>query len=185
MEHYIQFLKSNIFDSILLDDAALFLSIPTIKFDDRNRIHCDDGPAVEWFDDDGNSTFQIYAWKDVVLTKEIILEHDKVTKEMLEEFNSNTEARRCCIEAMGVSNFFNVLGENLAVIDEDIDAHGNPMKLMQFKFEDIMIQVLEVTCPSTKRVYNLYPPKDTNNVFDAKASTFGLTKETFKPVIES
>jgi hypothetical protein len=184
LEHYIGFLKCNVFDSILLTDVALYLSIPEIKFNTQNQLHCEDGPAVKWVDND--AVTEIYAWKDKILTKEIILEHDKVTVDMLRPFAENAETRRCCIEAMGVFKYFSVIDpDGLKVIDEGLDSFNYPMKLMFFKFENRTIQVLEVTCPSTGRVYNLYPPKNCKNVYDAKASTFGLTQEEFQPVIES
>ena len=55
------------------------------------------------------------------------------------------------------------------------------MKLISFKFEDTTIQVLEYTCPSTERVYNIYPPsQNCSNVWDAKASTFDNNKLAYR-----
>jgi hypothetical protein len=55
------------------------------------------------------------------------------------------------------------------------------MKLMKFKFEGEDVQVLECVCPSTERVYNLYPPNQSSrNVWDAKASICNVTVDTVK-----
>ena len=51
-------------------------------------------------------------------------------------------------------------------------------------FENKKIKVLECVCPSTKRIYNIYPPnQDSDNVFIAKASTFGITEKECRELI--
>jgi hypothetical protein len=59
------------------------------------------------------------------------------------------------------------------------------MKLYVTTLEDSVInrkvQFIEVTCPSTKRVYNIYPPnQESTNVWDAKASTFDNAKGKYR-----
>ena len=52
---------------------------------------------------------------------------------------------------------------------------------MSFEFEGESIQVLEVTCPSTDRIYNIYPPsQNCNNVWEAKADTFNGEKLSYR-----
>ena len=99
----------------------------------------------------------------------------EINKTDLEEVSDNAEMRRVYIEILGVTKYFKILsnGRGLKVHDQDIDHQGYPMKLMSFDFEGESIQVLECTCPSTERVYNIYPPsQNVKNVWDAKADTF-------------
>lgn len=184
INQYKMFLECNVFDSILLDDAALYLAIPELKIED-DKLHCEDGPAVRWVDFD-DEPYEMYFWKDYKVNKEILLEQDKVTKEMLQEFGTNAEGRRACIEIMGVTKYFEIMsgGEGLKLIDEDKDHQGNQMKLMEFNFEGTTIQVLEVKCPSTDRIYNLYPINGPHkNVWDAKGSTFDMSGEEMKKTV--
>ena len=113
----------------------------------------------------------------------------------------NTEIMRRVRDKIGIGKFLWLL--KAAIIDENIDEQSLPMKLYEAYNPCIKksIQILEVVCPSTKRVYHLYPPNQrSKNVWEAKASTFnnqpiayrhgdvGLVKsgETFnKPIKET
>ena len=88
---------------------------------------------------------------------------------------------------LGAKKYYEVLfGEsNIILIDRDIDERGNEMSLFETKEKDDIvkdkIQFMEVICPSTKRIYSLYPPNQKSiNVWDAKASTFNNNKIQYR-----
>lgn len=147
-----------------------------LKFN-GNKLHCEDGPAVHYTDG-----YEIYFWLGVEVDKRWILDKQSITKEeILRE--DNAEKRRCIREILGAKKYYEVIaGENgLILIDEDTDDKGFPMSLYETSLNDDIInkkvQFLEVTCPSTERVYNIFPPNQkSKNVWDAKASTFNYEK---------
>lgn len=146
-----------------------------VSFED-GKPHCEDGPAIKYSDWEG------YYWKGGKVPKELIMSPDKVDRAMIEEWCDNAETRRAFIEVLGVSSYFNKIGDtDLKIVDEDYDDQKNIMKLYEFEFEGDTVQVLEVVCPSTDRVYNLYPPSQKcTNVYEAKADTFNQEKLVYR-----
>lgn len=184
-QHFTDFknlLKSGIYDMIVLDNLCLACELPVyISRDNRGKLHNEKKYCIEW-----NDGFKIWKWKGADVPQKLIETPELITKEDLKN-NQNTEVRRAFIEKLGVSKYFDILsgGKGLELIDQDTDDQGYPMRLMQFEFGEgniqEKIQVLEVTCPSTKRVYNLYPPNQkSKNIWEAKASTFNNEKLTYR-----
>jgi hypothetical protein len=104
----------------------------------------------------------------------------------------NSEKRRCLREIVGAKEYYNLIsdGKGVVLLDEDTDNNGFPMRLYETTVEDELIsrkvQFIEVVCPSTERVYNIYPPsQNCKNVWAAKADTFGKPVEKFKPIYET
>lgn len=105
-----------------------------------------------------------------------------ITKqEILSE--TNAEKRRCLREILGAKKYYDIIseGKGLILIDEDTDHQGFPMRLYETSIKDALInkkvQFIEVVCPSTERVYNIYPPsQNCKNVWEAKADTFNKEK---------
>ena len=91
-------------------------------------------------------------------------------KELLKNI-SNLEVLREFRDKIGLEKYLTLM--NMTLIHEEIDACGYPMKL--YKIDEIGINsiVLQVTCPSTKRIYHLYPPNQSAKTCSkAKESTF-------------
>jgi hypothetical protein len=192
-------LQCGIYDTIQLQGFCIVSDLPKkISRNNRNRLHCEDGPAIQFKDG-----YSQYYWNGVSVPESWITHNDLINKETILA-EGNAERRRCLREIVGASRYFELLG-GVDLIDEDVDGQGNPMKLYQTKKVDDVIgkkvQFLEVICPSTQRMYNLYPPnQQSKNVWEAKASTFrnekiqvrhgdvgllNLQKEFSKPVLES
>lgn len=170
-------IKSSIQRCWFAKGYVLVLKNPSFCSFDNGRLHNESRAALEYEGD-----FKVYKWKGVNVPEKLILTPESITKKDLEE-NQNAEVRRAFIEKLGVSKYFSILsdGKDLTLIDEDMDAQGYPMKLMSFDFEGDTVQVLEVTCPSTERIYNIYPPsQNCSNVWSAKADTFGGSKLTYR-----
>jgi len=187
---------SGVYDMIQLESFCIVCSLPAIlKKNIGDRLHCSDGPAIAWKDG-----YELYYWNGVNVSKDWIMNPESITKEMVLK-ETNAEKRRTMKEIIGVEKFINLL--DVSVIDEDIDEHKLPMKLLKSKSKDDLFNdywyFLNVVCPSTNREYFI-SVMPTNNVWLAKASTFqgkkiqirhgdvGLLnkeKEFEKPLIET
>ena len=59
------------------------------------------------------------------------------------------------------------------IINEEIDQQGNKMRLFEYDEKGMKVILLEVVCPSTGRIYHLYPPnQNSKTCSEAKVSTF-------------
>lgn len=96
--------------------------------------------------------------------------YNKVDKNFILKV-SNLESLRILRDKIGLQKYISLLGAK--IINEQTDHQGNQMKLYiceEIKEKSIL---LEVVCPSTGRVYHLYPPNQkAKTCFEAKASTF-------------
>ena len=138
-----------------------------VKQDEEHRPHCATGPSHRWRDG-----WELYFWHGVQVTKEII-EKRFTAKEVLAE--KNVEVRRTMLEIMGVDRFFGELQGK--VVHEDKDAHGLPCRLMELAVEGTTtgtLRAIQVTCPSTGRVYHHLVPSTTKTAAEARASMWGL-----------
>lgn len=185
---YKELMECHIYDMLQLEGLCIVSDMPTkISRDVQNRLHCDDGKAIEWADGYGQ-----YYWRGCVVPEKWILKPEKITKAEIKR-EDNLELKRCLMEIVGPERYYEILG-GVTVIDEDNDAYGKPMKLLRSKQKDKAIDdyvfFLLVTDTSTDRVYSIYPnikefPDARNNVWSAKASTFRKTKEQFDVISES
>ena len=138
---------------------------------------------------------KLWAWKSPNVTGiqrgvdvpiEWVREPEKITKKTI-MLEGNAERRRCIREILGTKKYFELLG-HLELIDEDTDAYGNNMKLYQIvemENDNRIIQFVEVKCPSTQKIYTLYPPKQQDGtlcrtVWEAKADTFSNEKIQYR-----
>lgn len=96
--------------------------------------------------------------------------YDKVDKDFILNVN-NLESLRLIRDKIGMERYISLLGAK--VFNEQTDHQGNQMKLYSYQEVKEKVILLEVVCPSTKRMYHLYPPnQDAKTCFEAKASTF-------------
>lgn len=184
--NYKNLLLAGPYDMVQLEDYCIVSNLPDVlKRDNQLRLHGEDGPAVHFRDD-----FEVYLWHGVKIPKHWIMDKSSITKkEMLAE--KNIEMRRVLREILGGEEYFTkIYGKDALIIkDEDKDHQGNTMRLLETKVEDEFIkrkiQILQVECPSTGRKYDIYPTRESRNVWDAKASTFGKSEADFHPEVES
>jgi hypothetical protein len=91
----------------------------------------------------------------------------------------NLESLRELREKIGLEKYISLF--DAKIINEEKDNQGFPMKLYKYDEQGENVLLLEVVCPSTGRLYHLYPPNQkAKTCFEAKASTFGKTKEEFE-----
>ena len=98
----------------------------------------------------------------------------------------NAEVRREAIQRIGPDRFFSELSPE--VIHEDTDGAGNPRSLLRIPMQDAELGYLaavRVVCPTTGRVYHLFPDQRATTCQEAVASTFGLPADQYNPERES
>jgi hypothetical protein len=159
------------------DDTVVFQDRPEFfKFDDRNRLHCPDGPAIRF--SDGVS---IYAWHGTTIPADWIEKPGFLTAAMALGVQ-NTEQRRCACEILGWNTILKEL--NAVVIDEDEDPEIGT--LLEVDIPEIgKEKFLRAQC-GTKREFAMPVPPEMKTALEANAWTFGFDAETFlKPEVRT
>ena len=179
-DEYLDFCETGVFSIITKPDSCFVYSCPTkLVIDENKRLHSEDSSALVFND------VEKYYWHGVEINSKYILEKDQLTKNDIVN-EKNAEKRRCLKEILGSKQYAELL--DIVVIDEDIDAKGNPVKLYKTREVDDIINkhlyFANVTCPSTGREYFLSVP-EMSNVWDSVAYTFQMNKEDYKLTNES
>jgi hypothetical protein len=159
------------------DDLVVFQDRPErIKFDDQNRLHCEDGPAIRYRDG-----FCVYAWHGTRIPAEWIENKEKLNPEIALTWE-NIEQRRCACEILGWNKILKAL--DAQVLDEDEDPEIGT--LLEVEIPEIgKEKFLRVMC-GTGREFALPVPPDMKTALDANAWTFGFDKDSFlKPEIRT
>ena len=136
------------------------------------------GPAIAWQD-----SWAIWAWHGVRVPERVISGKYNAQDALGE---SNAEVKRAMIERMGAERFFGEL--RATKIHEDVDGHGNPRRLLEIPvagFRSGKVRAVQVTCPSTGRVYYLGVPAECVTAQQAVAWTFGIKDTEYRPLIEA
>lgn len=181
-EKFKSLIFSGVYDMIQLNGFCIVSDLPDkILRNSRNRLHAEDQSAIHFRDG-----YELYFWNGVCVPSKWILNKENISKEDIVK-ESNAEKRRCLREILGAKRYYDLIsdGNGLSLLDEDIDEQGFPMKLYETNMKDDLInkkvQFIEVVCPSTKRVYNIYPPsQNSKNVWEAKADTFRKEKIQYR-----
>ncbi|MEM4625703.1 MAG: hypothetical protein QXJ28_03000 [Candidatus Pacearchaeota archaeon] len=142
----------------------------------RYSLHSLETPAVVY--EDG---VQLYAAEGMYMEDIYYNNPEAVTAEDISKLD--LERRRLACLIMGAENFFRALGSEPKIIDSGIDNQGNMMELIQFYDHKLnkKVKTLKVVCPSTQRIYYIYPPnQNVQDVWAAKASTFNNQKLAFR-----
>ena len=146
-----------------------------------NRLHCENNAALQYKDG-----YSMYMWEGVRVPEQLIINPESITKKDILAIE-NAEIRRCYMEKLGAMKYYNLLSDNQGckLIDSTIDNQGNIMKLWETIINDDIInkkvQFLECECPSTGRIYNIYPPNQKSKTcWEAKMSTFSNEKLSYR-----
>ena len=153
------------------DDVVVFQDRPeVIKFDDQNRLHCEDGPSIRYRDG-----FSIYSWHGVSIPAEWIENKQSLTPKIALSW-TNIEQRRCACEIIGWARILREL--NSKVIDSDVDPMiGN---LLEVDIPDIgREKFLQVLC-GTGRTFAIPVPPECKTALEANAWTFGVEPEMLR-----
>ena len=179
--------------------AAILTERPTsLHRDDRNRLHCETGPAIGYSDGWG-----VYAWHGTRVSREIVEHPEQITPGRIDS-EPNAEVRRVMLERYGLGRY--VLESGASVVHDDVDALGHPRRLLRkpmgWELPDLlMVHVKNSTLePDGSRkdyVLAVHPelrPLLPDGSFgapqkmtchNAVASTFGLRGEAYAPEAET
>jgi hypothetical protein len=155
-------------------DFAIIIEFPMyIRFDDQNRLHCEDGPAIEY--QDGT---MVFAWHGVRLSRDkwfwITDKKELSAKAALKE--DNLELRRVACEILGWVHILKELKSK--VIDQDEDPQIGT--LLQVNIPDIgKEQFLRVVC-GTGREFAIPVPPTVKTALEANAWTYGVDPEVLR-----
>jgi hypothetical protein len=148
--------------------------------DSPGRLHCADGPAIEWRDG-----FRLFFWHGTRVPEWVI---DGPTVAAIAA-EPNVEVRRCAIEAMGWDTYITRAG--LRLVDRATDPGNVGCELRLYDLPPAVwgapSRVLLVSNGSaerdgTRRRYGLPVPPDAAGAVDAAAWTYGLTSEQYARV---
>ncbi len=129
----------------------------TLCRDDRGRLHCENGPALQYPDGWG-----IWAWHGVFVSQDMIEHPEKITISQITD-EQNEEVRRIMIERMGWPRYLRET--NSKVIHQrrnDIEATEEAL------MESPGGKVLVCACPSTAKVFALGVPSEIKTCMEAQ-----------------
>lgn len=155
----------------MYEDTVVFQDRPEhIKFDEQNRLHCENGPAILYRDGYG-----VYAWHGVRIPSEWITNKGELTAKTALTW-VNMEQRRAACEIVGWAKVLREL--NARVIESDED----PMigTLLEVDIPDIgKEKFLKVLC-GTGREFAIPVPPEMKTALEANAWTYGLDGDVLR-----
>ena len=145
-----------------------------INLDAENRLHCDNGPSIEYRDG-----WSLYHWHGVSIPEEWIMVGKPTAKEALTW--ENIEQRRAACEIVGWTNVLKELDA------ETIDEDGDPEigTLVECSIPDSgKERFLRVVC-GTSREFVIPVPREMETAIEANSWTWGLSPNEYKPEIRT
>ena len=138
----------------------------TVRWDGENRLHCENGPAVEYADG-----YAVYAWRGLRIPGGWITDAPPPAAEIMRL--ENTEQRRIACEMRGWHNILPELGAKL------IDSHPNPQvgELWEANLPDNGPErFLKVQC-GTGRTFAMPVGMEFATAREANAATYGISPQ--------
>mgnify|MGYP006980371243 CR=1 FL=1 len=148
----------------------------SIKRDNNNRLHCENGPSIEYRDG-----WSLWHWHGVSIPKEWVLDKSCITPEIALTWK-NIEQRRAACEILGWKHILAAL--NARVIDADEDEVGT---LLEADIPDSGLErFLKVKC-GTGREFVLPVPREMQTAVQANLWTYGIdaTVHSYLPEVRT
>lgn len=159
------------------EDVVVIADRPkSIRRDDEGRLHCENGPSIEYRDG-----WALYNWHGVAIPRDWVTGKKPSAKEALTW--ENIEQRRCACEIIGWANIIKEL--KARVIDQDDDAEIGT--LLEVNLPDSgKERFLQVQC-GTGRTFAIPVPNSVKTALEANAWTYGLDTvlDQFKPEVRT
>ncbi len=149
---------------------------------DRGRLHCADGPAVS-----SRAGTRWFYWRGVRVPRLVIEDPRSVSVETIWKVE-NVEVRRAWLESYGLEQALTDLRESgrARVIHKTSVPERALWELDYVDVDDRKPRYVQVTCPSTGRVYFLRVHPDHSTCEAAVASTFkGVSVGAYAQALES
>jgi hypothetical protein len=145
------------------------------KWDDQNRLHCVNGPSVQY--EDG---FSIYSWHGRRVPSQWIEEKEFLTAPMALKLK-NLEDRRAACEILGWEAILSELNATL-IHKGECQEIG---ELLEVDMPDIGVErYLRVKC-GTGRFFCIPVPPEMQTAHEANAWTYGLTASEYHPEVRT
>lgn len=143
----------------LYEDEVFIQERPvSIKLDDRDLPHCEDGPFLEYSDG-----FSLYAWHGTVIPAEWIENKSSITPEVILR-HPDVEQRRCATEIVGWAEALKLMN------CRSINVHPNPLigELLEADIPEIGTErFLKVEC-GTGRTFALPVPPEMKTALESQ-----------------
>jgi len=143
-----------------------------INLDERGRLHCETGPAIEYSDG-----FSVHAWNGMIFPEEWIQNKPSASDAV---YIRNGEHRRIACEMLGWEHILNEL--DVDTIDKDIDPEIGELVEASINYE--AQKFLRVTC-GTGRDFAIAVPPEMTTARQANAWTWGLEASEYKPEVRT
>ena len=140
----------------------------TLKVDEQNRPHCEDGPFCEWSDG-----FRLYSIHGVRVPQWVVERPSEITAEKCDA-EGNAEVRRIMIERIGVGKYLSESGAKLVDMDSLTLVGSAPRALVEDKRGE---KWLVGTDGSTKRVYFMPVDPASKTCKEAHESICGFSED--------
>jgi hypothetical protein len=151
----------------------------SLSFDERRRLHNDDGPAAAFRDG-----FEIFAKNGIAVPRHVIEDPAKITLAEIES-EQNLERRRLLVDAYGPARYLE--DSDAEVLDES--EYGVLYYKPQGRREEplVMVKVRNSTPEpdGTFKHYYLRVPPSMRSAKQAVAWTFGLQEDDYSPSRET
>lgn len=165
-----------------LHNHMMLLPFPAISLDDRERLHCVDGPAVSWPQE------KHFYWHGIAVEQDLVLHPERITAQQIAA-QQNIEVRRVLLERFGTERFMSEIGATLIHKDD----WGT---LYRYTFHDsgwqrdepiVMVKVVNSTPESdgSRATYWLRVPPDMRTAKEAVAWSFGKDVQSYAPSVET
>jgi hypothetical protein len=161
---------------IPFDTAVILEDRPRkLVFDNRNLLHNETGPSVEYSDG-----FSVYSWHGQRIPKKWVEEKDYLTPTIALGLE-NLEERRVACEILGWDKVLNELDSTTIDKDED-DAIG---ELLEVNLPDVgKERFLKVLC-GTGRIFAIPVPGHVKTALEANSWTYDLDAKDYVPEVRT
>ena len=149
--------------------AVVMTDRPTrLRRDDANRLHCEDGPAIEYGDG-----WSVYAWHGTRIPQDWIVNR-KTLDPKTALTHKNVEMRRAAADIVG----WEAVLEHVSARVIDVDKDPEIGTLLEVDLPDSpRSRFLRVQC-GTKRVFALPVPAEMKTALQANAWTYDVDVKT-------
>jgi hypothetical protein len=190
LSHYISLVKANAFFWIPSHECNIVCRPPlSLKFDDRNRLHCVNGPAVSFAD--GYKQYWVHGVNFDVKTFNQFLTGKECKPGKIFKLR-NAEQRIALMQHFGFESVFDHI-HNKRLINRDNCVSAVTGKRVSCELYDCelpgldWIRLLKLEDHTTHKPVILTVPvgEGTDNCRKAIAWTFGMTEEEYAPLVET
>lgn len=189
--HLLEAFEAGAWYMLIAVDKIAVIPIPEITLTDgRNRLHCDNGPALQWLD------ATLYYWNGVLVNQQIIKSPETITVAQIEQ-ERNAEVRRIMIDRRGMewflvnSNSKEINRDNFGVLYQKELKGDEPLVMVRVTNatpEPESAWEFDTAHPPSDPVYKDYfirVPPHIRTAHEAVAWTFDMEPEMYHPRFES